>query len=190
MKRLGLVLGLTSALLFVGMVTAAGAPRGTAGSSRTLTLSVTGFADIFSSRVRQVCGQHTGETLGWQQNKGVAKGQGSLMSGVDLPTGATITRFSYSFVDNTPFDTYGFLERRRVTPGSATGAGAFSVLASVKSVGAAPGVQRLNDSSIAQPVVDAESYAYIAEVVACIEDGDPFPPNPRPIAVQIRYNEP
>jgi hypothetical protein len=112
----------------------------------------------------------------------VVNSVGGSIASVQLPRGATVTRFRYAFRDSeAAINTHAYLLRTRLEPGDGIGAGdGYGVMAAVHSEGASPLLRRPSDGTIAAAVVNNERYAYFVEIVNCA-------PAIEPVGVQIVY---
>lgn len=160
---------------------------GTAGAatSHTLSLDAAGFS--YNFRTTHLI---TGNTpclnapvvTDPTEHNGTPEAAGGYLGDVTFPQGAKITAFRFSIEDNDPdIDSYAYLVRKKLTPGSGNFLSGYKVLAQTHSSGAVAGIRRFSTTSISSGTVDTTQYAYLVEIANC---GDTV----NPVGVQVVYN--
>jgi hypothetical protein len=119
------------------------------------------------------------------EHNGTANGDGSYISNIQLPEGATIRSFKVVARDSDgDINVHAFLLRKRMAPHPGVdGFGGYRVLATVSTSGASMEITRRSTSTIDAPLVQNATFAYFAELVNCADTTDP-------IGVQVSWTKP
>jgi hypothetical protein len=111
---------------------------------------------------------------------------GACFGSVNLAQGTTITSFRLVVRDNDgDLSTHAYLVRKRLSPNAGYDAipEGYRVLGEAHSSGASMAIRRFTDSSIVNPVINTNDYAYFVELVNCGDTVDP-------LGVQVRWTRP
>jgi hypothetical protein len=181
-RRLALTAGTMASLAFAAVVVAATGPGADGASSSTLSIDIGAMTYHDDATQDSVCGAFSPSEN--REFEGTEGGRGTYIASVNLPQGARVTALRLTARDNdADFDTHAYLVRKRMAPKAGVdGFGGYGVLAQATSIGSSTALRRFSVSAISAPVIDNASFAYMAEIVNCVDTVDP-------IGVQIAWTK-
>ena len=184
--RLGTAIGLGLVLVTANLVFLGSTSK--AATSDTLSLDAATFAFRPGSTHAKAppCVNAIAVPAEASEFNGTFAGIGGFFGSVNLPTGATITRFRFSVRDNDADENaYAYLLRKRLAQPATPvdGFQAYKVLAQTGSSGASTDLRQFTDATVDHPGVQNGSFAYFVEIVNCVATVDP-------LGVQIAYTLP
>ena len=180
--RLALTMATMASVALTAVVVAAAGSGAAGATSSTLSINIGAMTYHDDATQDSICGAFSPSEN--REFEGTEGGPGTYIASVNLPQGAHITAFRITARDNdTDKDVQAFIVRKRMAPKAGVdGFGGYTTMTGVQSSGASGALRRFSTSVISTPTIDNNQFAYMAEIVNCVDTVDP-------IGVQVAWTK-
>lgn len=169
-------------LALAGVAVAAAGPGAAGATSATLSIDIGAMTYHVDATQDAVCGAFSPAEE--REFEGTEGGPGTYIASLNLPQGAHVTALRLSARDNdADKNVQAFIVRKRMAPKAGVdGFGGYTTMTEAVSNGASTALRRFSNTVISTPVIDNTQFAYMAEIVNCVDTVDP-------IGVQVAFTK-